>query len=229
MSPEPTRRERRFKRKAYAQFNAWAETYDRHWLNYFLFEPSHALLLKQLKGVTPGRALDIGCGTGQFAARLANRGWEVFALDLCEPMVRQARAKVATVELEGAVSVTVGDSEHLPFASGSLDVVTCANSFHHYPHQAKVVCEMRRVLRPGGRLLLLDGWPDQFIGRILYDFLITRVEGGSVWHRESHHIRAMFKDAGFCNVRQRRTYSLFPILLTIGVVPAEEAPIAGQG
>jgi ubiquinone/menaquinone biosynthesis C-methylase UbiE len=218
MSPEPTRRERRFKRKAYAQFNAWAGTYDRHWLNYFLFEPSHALLLKQLKGVTPSRALDIGCGTGQFAARLANRGWEVFALDLCEPMAIQARANAAGVR--GAVSVTVGDSEHLPFATGSLDVVTCANSFHHYPHQAKVIGEMRRVLRPGGRLLLLDGWPDQFIGRIVYDVIVTRVEGGSVWHRESHHLRAMFKEAGFCDVTQRRTYSLFPILLTSGLVPA---------
>jgi ubiquinone/menaquinone biosynthesis C-methylase UbiE len=218
MSPEPTRRERRFKRKAYAQFNAWAETYDRHWLNYFLFEPSHALLLKQLKEVPPGRALDIGCGTGQFAARLANRGWEVFALDLCEPMAVQARANATGVC--GTVSVTVGDSEHLPFTTSSLDVVTCANSFHHYPHQAKVIGEMRRVLRPGGRLLLLDGWPDQFIGRIVYDVIITRVEGGSVWHRESHHLRAMFKEAGFCNVTQRRTYSLFPILLTSGLVPA---------
>ncbi|MCX5682189.1 MAG: class I SAM-dependent methyltransferase, partial [Planctomycetota bacterium] len=199
------------------QFNAWAETYDRHWLNYFLFKPSHALLLKQLREVPPGRALDIGCGTGQFAARLSNRGWEVFGLDLCEPMVRQAR--VNATGTRGAVSVTVGDSEHLPFATRSLDVVTCANSFHHYPHQAKVIAEMRRVLRPGGRLLLLDGWPDQFMGRIVFDYIITRVEG-SVWHRESHHLRAMFEDAGFCNVTQRRTYSLFPILLTIGQVPA---------
>ena len=217
MSVEPTRRASRFKRKAHRQFSAWAETYDGHWLNYFLFEPSHALLLKELREVAPGRALDIGCGTGEFVARLAARGWEVFALDLCEPMVRQARAKAASVG--GTVSVTVGDSEHLPFATGSLDVVTCANSFHHYPHQTKVVSEMYRVLRPGGRLLLLDGWPDQFIGRIVFDFIITRVEG-SVWHRESHHMRAMFKDAGFCGVVQKRTYSLFPVLLTIGLVPA---------
>jgi ubiquinone/menaquinone biosynthesis C-methylase UbiE len=220
MSAEPTRRARRFKRKAHREFSAWAETYDGHWLNHFLFEPSHALLLKELRDVVPGRVLDIGCGTGEFAARLAGRGWEVLALDLCEPMVRQARVKAASVKTSGAVSVAVGDSEHLPFASGSLDVVTCANSFHHYPHQAKVVREMHRVLRPGGRLLLLDGWPDQFMGRIMYDVIITRVEGGSVWHRESHHMLAMFEDAGFCGIVQRRTYSVFPILLTIGIVPA---------
>jgi ubiquinone/menaquinone biosynthesis C-methylase UbiE len=217
MPPEPSRRERRFKRKAHSEFSAWADTYDRHWLNHFLFEPSHELLLKQLREITPGRALDIGCGTGEFAARLAARGWEAFALDLCEPMVLQARTKAASIGR--VVSVTVGDSEHLPFATGSLDLVTCANSFHHYPHQAKVVREMFRVLQPGGRLLLLDGWPDHFIGRIVYDVIITRVEG-HVWHRESHHMRAMFKDAGFCDVTQKRTYSLFPLLLTIGLVPA---------
>jgi ubiquinone/menaquinone biosynthesis C-methylase UbiE len=225
MFGKPGRRERRFKRKAYAQFSAWAETYDRHWLNRFLFEPSHALLLKELDSLAPGRILDVGCGTGEFAARLAARGWEVLALDLCEPMVRQAYLKA--VGIGGGVRVAVGDSEHLPFAPRSFDVVTCANSFHHYPHHAKVVRDMFRILRPGGRLLLLDGWPDQFMGRIIYDLIITRVEGGSVWHRESHHVRAMFEKAGFRRIKQTRTYSVFPILLTQGLVPAEEARPAG--
>jgi len=227
MSAKPGRRERRFKRKAYTQFTAWAATYDRHWLNRFLFEPSHALLLKELDEISPGRVLDVGCGTGEFGARLAARGWEVWALDLCQPMVVQARAKAAG--LGGGALVTVGDSEHLPFEPGSFDVITCANSFHHYPHQAKVLEGMFRVLRPGGRLLLLDGWPDQFIGRIVYDLIITNVEGGSVWHRESQDVRALFENAGFRQVTQKRTYSLFPILLTQGFVPVQDARPAGQG
>ena len=79
--------------------------------------------------------------------------------------------------------------------------------------------EMRLVLRPGGRLLLLDGWPDHFVGRIVYDLIITHVEGGKVLHRESHHMREMFQEAGFADVTQKRVYSLFPILLTRGIVP----------
>jgi len=206
------------KRRAHAEFSVWARTYDAHWLNHFLFEPSHAMLLKELRALPPGRLLDIGCGTGELAERLARRGWKAVGLDLCERMLHQASFKLNGNA--GSVHLTVGDSEHLPFAPGTFDAVTCANSFHHYPHQEAVVREMYRVLRPGGHLLLLDGWPDQFVGRIVYDLIVTRVEGGAVWHRESPHLRAMFRDAGFRGVTQKRTYSLFPILLTRGIVPA---------
>jgi ubiquinone/menaquinone biosynthesis C-methylase UbiE len=207
----------KLKREAHAEFSEWAATYDEHWLNHYLFEPSHTLLLNEIRHTPAGRALDIGCGTGELASRMAARGWQVVGLDLCEPMLHQARAK-----LNGGgprVGLTVGDSEHLPFAADSFDLLTCANSFHHYPHQEAVVREMRRVLRPGGRLLLLDGWPDQFVGRIIYDLIITHVEGGKVWHRESHHMKEMFEEAGFAHVTQKRVYSLFPILLTRGIVP----------
>jgi ubiquinone/menaquinone biosynthesis C-methylase UbiE len=205
------------KRRAHAEFSVWARTYDAHWLNHFLFEPSHALILRELRVLPAGRLLDIGCGTGELAARLAQRGWRVTGLDLCERMLHQARTKLNGDG--GSVHLTVGDSEHLPFASGAFDAVTCANSFHHYPHQERVVSDMYRVLRPGGHLLLLDGWPDQFIGRIVYDLIITRVEGGAVWHRESQAMQAMLRSAGFRHVMQKRTYSLFPVLLTRGIVP----------
>ena len=205
------------KRKAHAEFCDWAATYDAHWLNHFLFEPSHKLLVRELSRMPPGRMLDVGCGTGELASRLAQRGWHVIGLDLCEPMLHRARFKLNGYA--GSVRLTVADSEHVPFADGAFDVVTCANSFHHYPHHEAVIRELHRVLKPGGELFLLDGWPDQFVGRIVYDVIITRVEGGKVWHRESREVQAMFQDAGFERVSQKRTYSLFPILLTRGSVP----------
>jgi ubiquinone/menaquinone biosynthesis C-methylase UbiE len=205
------------KKKAHAEFCEWAPTYDDHWLNRYLFEPSHALLLEEAEPLPPGLALDIGCGTGELAARLASRHWHVVAMDLCEPMLHQARTKLNGGR--GLVHLALGDSEHLPFESGSFDLLTCANSFHHYPHQEAVVREMFRVLKPGGRLFLLDGWPDHWLGRVIYDLIITRVEGGKVWHRESDHMKEMFEQTGFAHVTQERVFSLFPILLTRGIVP----------
>jgi len=206
------------KRKAHEEFCGWAETYDTHWLNRHLFEPAHRLLMEEVEPLRPGRLLDVGCGTGELIRRLAGRGWRTVGLDLCEPMLRRAHYKLDG--LADRVRFTVGDSEHLPFESRSFDVVTCANSFHHYPHQEAVVREFRRVLRPGGQLLLLDGWSDHFLGRVIYDVVITHVEGGVVRHRDAPDLEAMFRRAGFRNVRQRRTYGFFPILLTRGTAPA---------
>ncbi len=205
------------KKQAHTEFSEWAETYDNHWLNHVLFEPSHGMLLKELKGLPVGRSLDIGCGTGELATRLARRGWQTIGLDLCEPMLHRAKRKLNGEAAR--VRLTVGDSEHLPFAGGTFGAITCANSFHHYPHQEAVLREMRRVLAPGGKLFLADGWPDHFLGRIIYDLVITRAEGGNVRHCESNEIRAMFGRVGFKEVVQKRIHSPFPILLTIGSAP----------
>ena len=206
------------KEKAQEEFGEWAATYDDSLLNRFLFEPGHAMLLDELAGIRAGaRVLDIGCGTGELARRLARRGCHVVGLDLCEPMLHQVRPKLNG---EGArVRLAVGDSEHLPFASGTFDAVTCANSFHHYPDQRAVVREMFRVLRRGGRLLVVDGFRDNLVGRIMYDVIITHVEG-DVWHRDALDMRDLMRSTGFRSVSQsKRTQALFPILLTRGIVP----------
>ena len=66
-------------------------------------------------------------------------------------MIEAANAK----GLDG-VSFVVGDCEALPFEAESFDAVICSNSFHHYPNPQKFFDSVRRVLRPGGRLILQD-------------------------------------------------------------------------
>ena len=118
-------------------------------------------------------------------------------------------------EKVGCPVFVCADSEHLPFADASFDVVTCSNSFHHYPHQQAVVNEMRRVLRPHGRLILIDGFRDIIVGWVTFDVIIARVEG-RVHHAPWTVVRDYFKAAGFTGIRRRKLNFWFPLLATIG-------------
>ncbi len=113
--------------------------------------------------------------------------------------------------------VLAGDSEQLPFGDGTFDVVTCANSFHHYPRQQAVVREMRRVLRGGGRLILVDGFRDNVVGWFVFDAVIGRIEQ-DVHHATWREIDGYFSQAGFARIHRRKTSRLFPIVATTGDV-----------
>ncbi len=111
-----------------------------------------------------------------------------------------------------------GDSERLPFATGSFDVVTCANSFHHYPHQDRAVAEMHRVLRPGGRLMLVDGYRDAPWGWFIYDVCVAGVEG-DVHHASRRRFRELFALAGFSELLQTVHRGPAPYVLNEAVKP----------
>ena len=124
-------------------------------------------------------------------------------------------AEKATERGERRAAFFNGDSEHLPFADGSFDLLTCSNSFHHYPHQAQVVREFRLVLRPGGRLMIIDGFRDNLIGWIAFDVLVTRREG-AVFHAPWSLMRKYFVDAGFSDISQRKFNIWIPLFITVG-------------
>jgi ubiquinone/menaquinone biosynthesis C-methylase UbiE len=108
-----------------------------------------------------------------------------------------------------------GDSERLPFADNSFDLVTCSHSFHHYPNQAQVVAEMHRVLRPGGRLMIIDGDRDRWWGRLIFDVIVVLMEG-RVKHLTARAMTGLYEAAGFADIVQFRRGGFLPFLLTIG-------------
>lgn len=207
------------KAQATHEFTRWSESYDRSILQWLLFGPSHRALKRQIQaaaGDRPVRILDVGCGTGVFAGRVreAFPNAQVWGIDLVAGMLGKGRERWR--HHQAHVLPVQGDSERLPFSAGSFDIVTCANSFHHYPHQDRAVVEMNRVLRPGGRLLLIDGYRDRPWGWFIYDVCVAGVEG-DVHHASAKRFRELFTRAGFATVAQRVFRGPAPFLLTEGV------------
>jgi ubiquinone/menaquinone biosynthesis C-methylase UbiE len=200
--------------RARDQFDLWSRWYDLDLLQLFFFHPTHRMLLEYLEP-TDRQILDVGCGTGSFAARLLTARPEVhvWGVDLSAGMLRRSSRRAVTSSSQ--FQPVQADSERLPFADSRFDVVTCAHSFHHYPHQAAVLAEMHRVLRPGGRLLLVDGDRDRLWGRLLFEGLVVFLEG-AVHHMKSRSLRQLFRETGFVGVEQHRRRGPLPFLLTIG-------------
>jgi ubiquinone/menaquinone biosynthesis C-methylase UbiE len=214
------------KHQATHEFMRWSESYDRSILQWLLFGPSHRALIRRIRAVSgdrPIHILDVGCGTGVFAGRLyaAFPQARVWGVDLVPGML--ARGSDRWRKYAGRVHPVQGDSERLPFADDSFDFVTCAHSFHHYPHQDRAVAEMHRVLRPGGRLLLIDGYRDAPWGWFIYDVCVAGVEG-AVHHASARRFRDLFEQAGLQAVAQRVFRGPAPFLLTEAV--AAERPVA---
>ena len=103
------------------------------------------------------RVLDIAGGTGDlakaFSSKVGSRG-RVVLTDINEAMLRQGRDRLIDAGL--IVPTVICDAEALPFATGSFDVVSVAFGLRNMTHKDRALAEMNRVLRPGGRLLVLD-------------------------------------------------------------------------
>ncbi|HEY7126491.1 MAG TPA: methyltransferase domain-containing protein [Ktedonobacterales bacterium] len=100
-------------------------------------------------------ALDVATGTGHTAFALAPLVRAVVGIDLTPEMLAEAQRLQAARTLPN-VSFQVADVHHLPFADAAFDLVTCRRAAHHFSNIGGALQEMRRVLRPGGRLVVDD-------------------------------------------------------------------------
>ncbi len=213
------------KRLAHAHFEKWALSYDRSRLNELVFFPSvracqeEILRWQQSRGAAPWRILDVGCGTGTLLSLLAREESSelLIGLDYADNMVRRAAEKFTQSPHVAKLQAVRGDAERLPLADASVDIVTCCNSLHHYPHQAQAIADFRRVLRPGGLLILIDGFRDNVIGWFVFDVGVATVEK-DVHHCSWSSVRAMLASAGFSAIRQRKMNVLAPLLVSVASV-----------
>ena len=104
--------------------------------------------LMHLQGLAPGRLLDVGCGNGQFLATAAAVGWNATGIDFDEQAVAAAR------RLPG-VRAEVGDLMDQAFPAAAFDAIVLNNVIEHVPDPVATFAECARLLRPGGRLVMI--------------------------------------------------------------------------
>ena len=169
--------------------------------------------------------LDLATGTADFAIAAARRFPEarVTGLDLTPAMLEIGARKVEAAGLARRIELAAGDATALPFADASFDAALCAFGFRNFPDKRKALAECRRILAPGGKLVVLELFRpmSRLLGGIVRMWLAVVAAifaGGS--RREYAYLRSsvagtvtanefvrMAQDAGFAPIRSR---FLFP-------------------
>lgn len=173
-------------------FDVWS-----HWYRYTPFGRTlariqrHAVDRLQLKGGE--LVLDIGCGPGDGMRLVGVKGAKAVGLDYSENMLSQAKGRVMA---KGRL--TRGDAGNLPFKDLSFDRIICTNSFHHYPDRLSSLKEMRRVLKKGGQLMLVDPRKDHLFGYTAIEIIEKQIfKLAEVGTYSVEEWRELIREAGF--------------------------------
>ena len=115
-----------------------------------------ARILPRLAVPADSLFLDAGCGTGEHTVRLAEHGFRCVGVDISFSVVQKAKDRARAKGLEGRVSFVCDGLEKLPFPDAHFDAIHCRGVLMHIPRWQQVVAELCRVLRPGGKILILE-------------------------------------------------------------------------
>lgn len=160
-------------------FNDISPRYD--FLNHFLsagIDRSWRKKAIKLSGLAEGNAfLDVACGTGDLSVEAAGKNpGRIVGIDFAENMLRRFRTKKEKLGLDGKVEIVQASAEELPFAEGTFDVTAVAFGARNFGNLKRGLSEMRRVLKTGGRIVVLEfSRPARFPVKQLYSFYFHRI------------------------------------------------------
>jgi ubiquinone/menaquinone biosynthesis C-methylase UbiE len=152
-----------------------------------------------------GTVLDVACGPGILSAAIAKSARAVVAFDLTPGMLKKAEQRCSEAGIAN-VSFREGNAAEPPFADGAFDAVVTRLSVHHFDRPARVISEIFRVLRPGGRFVVADVISSEMPAE-------SELQNAIEILRDPSHVRmlpgseltALVKDAGF-EIEQLRTW-----------------------
>lgn len=205
------------------EYNRLAAVYDQRWDRYVRISLDRVLGAVVLDG--DERVLDVGCGTGVLLEQLRRRhpGLELQGIDPSEGMLEIARKRCGA-----DVSLAQGQAEKLPYPADAFDVIVSVSALHYFAEPPQAIAEMHRVLRPAGRVVIVDWCADFFAMRLFARWL--RLRGGALGriHRVEE-IDGLLKDHGFRTHRLER-FRIRPLwgMMTV-VAGLAEDPVVGGG
>jgi len=171
-------------------FDNIAPTYDtlNHTLSFGIDRWWRRCAVSAVKRFAPRRIMDVATGTGDMAIALARRieGAHILGIDISEGMLGAARRKAARRGLDERIVFDTGDAEHIAAADGTFDAATVAFGVRNFGDTASGLREIRRILRPGGHLIVLEfSTPPNPLVRWAYGVYSHRLlpaVGGAVSH-----------------------------------------------
>ncbi len=155
-------------------FNNIAGRYDflNHFLSLGIDKGWRKKAIAEIAKVHPKNILDVATGTGDLAiAATVLHPEKIIGVDIAEQMLEVGRKKLLDQKLDHIITLRSGDSEALPFDTNSFDAVTCAYGVRNFENLEVGLKEMNRVMRPGGRMAILEfSHPKAFPIKQLYQF-----------------------------------------------------------
>jgi ubiquinone/menaquinone biosynthesis C-methylase UbiE len=211
MGRSPARRPR-------AEYDRLAPLYDRRWARYI--EASTRETLRRAPLLPGMEVLDIGCGTGEVLAAVgvAEPRIRGTGIDLSERMLRVAAAKPGA-----AGRLVCADAHCLPFAAAAFDLVLSVSMLHYLHFPERALAEVRRVLRPGGRLVITDWCHDYLACRVLSRLLPLLGRAHARTYRAGE-CRRLLLNTGFdvISIESYRITPLWGLLTAVAVKPPDD-------
>ncbi len=167
------------KQEVAEMFDNISKKYDflNHFLSLGIDKIWRRKAVRQLRELQPKKILDIATGTGDFAVALMKlKPAQVIGVDISQGMLDVGKEKMKRKGLDDVISMKLGDSENLPFETGSFDALTVAFGVRNYENLEKGLSEMLRILRPGGKAVILEfSKPRTFPMKQLFGFYSKRI------------------------------------------------------
>jgi len=175
------------------QYDQLAKVYDLRWQSYISKTLS---FLKTWAEISPqDTVLDVACGTGEFERLLLseNPSQQVTGVDISSEMLAIAQNKCSAYP---QISFYTASASALPFASNSFDVIVSASAFHFFDHPDTALQEMKRVLKPSGKLILLD-WCRDYLSCKIFDIILRLFDQAYKGCYNQDELHSLLESAGF--------------------------------